>query len=264
MHRLVALALLLVVSCEGEADQAATLPSYVRAHVQADTLHVVVRNPVPAPVAVTWYEEGERQVRVLSRGDSTSLPPVPLAGRDSAEVVRDLRLGGSIGRPGAQPDLSARYAFPFPRGMSYAIIQAYGGSLSHDTDFSRYAIDFDLAVGDTITAARDGVVVSVLERHDRGGNDPDLRPMGNYVTLHHADGMLTQYVHLMQNGALVDVGDTVRAGQPIALSGATGFTSRPHLHFNVLRPTVGDAVSTPVRFERVDGQALRSGDRVTH
>ncbi|MEI9909620.1 MAG: M23 family metallopeptidase [Bacteroidota bacterium] len=41
------------------------------------------------------------------------------------------------------------------------------------------------------------------------------------------------YWHLQKDGALVNVGDTVKTGQAIALSGKTGYAAVPHLHFMV-------------------------------
>lgn len=57
----------------------------------------------------------------------------------------------------------------------------------------------------------------------------------NYVTLRHSNGEWSQYVHLKYRGSLVKLGEKVRQGQPIALSGNTGFSAAPHLHFHVFK-----------------------------
>ena len=70
----------------------------------------------------------------------------------------------------------------------------------------------------------------------------------------HEDGTTGEYYHLLKDGALVDVGDEVRAGQKIALSGNTGHTTIPHLHFAVYWAVDwGNTQSVPVRFLSVDG-----------
>ena len=70
----------------------------------------------------------------------------------------------------------------------------------------------------------------------------------------HADGTTGEYYHLQQDGALVEVGDRVIRGQQIGLSGNTGHTAMPHLHFAVYRATSGgNTQSIPVRFESADG-----------
>ncbi len=51
----------------------------------------------------------------------------------------------------------------------------------------------------------------------------------------HVDGTVARYIHLKKNGVLVRLGNKVRQGQKIALSGNTGQTGGPHLHFDVQR-----------------------------
>lgn len=71
-------------------------------------------------------------------------------------------------------------------------------------------------------------------------------------------------MHFKHQGALVKVGDKVKKGQPIALSGMTGFTTDEHLHFDVLVPdSSGSLISTPVEFEGgIQGESLKKGDTV--
>lgn len=156
-------------------------------------------------------------------------------------------------------DTATRYVFPFPTGKSYKIVQEYNGSFSHKDDFARYAIDFDLAIGDTVCAARDGIVTGVIQGYNIGGNDIKYREYANVIMLYHADGTLTQYAHLKKNGSLVALGDTVKAGQPIGLAGVTGFTGGPHLHFNSIKSMPNGVIGFPIRFEKIDGKELTKG-----
>ena len=55
----------------------------------------------------------------------------------------------------------------------------------------------------------------------------------NNIRIVHSDGTMAVYAHLELESAHVQVGDRVRAGQLLALSGDTGYTSGPHLHFCV-------------------------------
>ena len=127
-------------------------------------------------------------------------------------------------------DTSYVYALPFEEGKSYYTVHGYFGSFTHK---ERAALDFKMKRGSVICAARDGVVVRVKEDGDRGGLKRRLRAYGNYVIIQHADSSRAGYWHIKKDGALVNPGDTVKKGQPIALSGKTGYSAIPHLHFLV-------------------------------
>lgn len=127
-------------------------------------------------------------------------------------------------------DSSYVYALPFEPGKKHRMVQGYFGPFSHR---ERAALDFKMKRGTKITAARDGVVTRVKEDGDRGGWSRKYRPYGNNIIVQHADGSRAGYWHLQHNGALVNVGDSVKKGQVIGLSGKTGYAAMPHLHFMV-------------------------------
>jgi murein DD-endopeptidase MepM/ murein hydrolase activator NlpD len=127
-------------------------------------------------------------------------------------------------------DTSYIYALPFEEGRSYFLVQGYFSRFSHK---ERAALDFKMPRGTRICAAREGVVVRVKEDGDRGGWNRKYRQYGNNIVIEHPDGSRAGYWHLQKDGALVNVGDTVKRGQVIALSGKTGYAALPHLHFLV-------------------------------
>jgi murein DD-endopeptidase MepM/ murein hydrolase activator NlpD len=127
-------------------------------------------------------------------------------------------------------DTSYIYALPYEEGKSYYMIQGYFSSFTHK---ERAALDFKMKRGSTICAARGGIVIRVKEDGDRGGLKRKYRAYGNYIIIQHSDSSRAGYWHLQKDGALVNVGDTVQKGQPIAVSGKTGYSFMPHLHFLV-------------------------------
>ncbi|MEO6613810.1 MAG: M23 family metallopeptidase [Chitinophagaceae bacterium] len=127
-------------------------------------------------------------------------------------------------------DTSYAYGLPYEKGKTFRVIQGY---FSHYTHKKRAALDFNMKRGTPIAAARAGIVIRVKEDGTRGGLKKKFRPQGNNIVIQHADGSKAGYWHLQYNGALVNVGDTVKQGQVIAMSGKTGFALVPHLHFIV-------------------------------
>jgi murein DD-endopeptidase MepM/ murein hydrolase activator NlpD len=107
--------------------------------------------------------------------------------------------------------------------------------------------------GTNIAAAREGVVVRVKEDGTKGGLNKKYRSDGNNIVIQHADGSRAGYWHLQHNGALVNVGDTVKKGQVIALSGKTGMAAVPHLHFLVWTNKNGGWQQIPTRFQTSKG-----------
>ena len=151
-------------------------------------------------------------------------------------------------------DNNADYAMPFGPGR-YLVMQGPRGSYSHFAGSgSENAVDWDVPEGTIVCAAREGRVVGVRDDSTWSGTDPKLKSLGNYVILKHADGTFADYHHLQTGGAMVKIGDEVKTGQPIALSGATGFASKPHLHFAVFQAIDGKKVlSLPFRLKTDHG-----------
>jgi len=82
-------------------------------------------------------------------------------------------------------------------------------------------IDLDLEVGDNVYASFDGIV----KKSDY------VSGYGNLVVIKHFNGLETYYAHLSK--ILIAEGDTILAGDKIALGGNTGRSTGPHLHFEI-------------------------------
>jgi murein DD-endopeptidase MepM/ murein hydrolase activator NlpD len=127
-------------------------------------------------------------------------------------------------------DTSYIYALPFENKKKVFLVQAYESSFSHKNE---RALDFKIKMGTKICAARGGVVSSLRKDSDKGGLKDENLSDGNYVSIRHDDGSVAHYWHLKKDGVVVNVGDTVTTGQWIGLSGNTGYSAFPHLHFEV-------------------------------
>lgn len=155
-----------------------------------------------------------------------------------------------LGARRASTTNDADYAMPFPPGR-YVVMQAPHGSYSHfDGSGSENAVDWTVPEGTVVCAAREGRVVGVRQDSTISGTDPKFKPLGNYIIIKHADGTFADYHHLQTDGAMVHIGDEVKVGQPIGLSGKTGFASAPHLHFAVFQTIDGKKkLSLPFRLK---------------
>ena len=132
------------------------------------------------------------------------------------------------------------------------MLQGFHGAFSHRGS-NEYAVDFDCPVATPVLAARPGIVVAANAAAQGSGTTPDFLEYRrtNFVLVLHDDGTLGEYMHLAPSGVRVSVGQRVERGDELALSGNTGFSSTPHLHFQVMtageRRRVGAVVPVPAR-----------------
>ncbi|MFJ7592590.1 M23 family metallopeptidase [Streptomyces sp. NPDC097617] len=109
--------------------------------------------------------------------------------------------------------------------------------------------DFAAPIGTPVKAAAAGVVVKAGP--NGGGDGPAY---GNAIVIKHANNTYSQYAHLSK--IQVKIGQKLKASQRIALSGNTGNSSGPHLHFEIrTTPNYGSAVN-PVAFLRTNGVSI--------
>jgi murein DD-endopeptidase MepM/ murein hydrolase activator NlpD len=81
----------------------------------------------------------------------------------------------------------------------------------------------------------------------------------------HEDGTLAEYLHLREHGVLIRIGQRIVAGELIAYSGNTGWTTVPHLHFGVyMNRSAEERVSIPIVFRGPNGQALVPQERKSY
>ncbi len=150
-----------------------------------------------------------------------------------------------VGDINAKHDDDFAYLLPFRNGTSATITQGYNGSFSHR---GLYCLDFDLDIGTKVYAARGGTVVSVKENSNTGCKSSRCKGLSNHIVICHEDGTMANYIHLKYNGSDVVPGQKIKAGQHIGYSGNTGWSSGPHLHFEVFVPGMNFTKSIPTKF----------------
>jgi len=154
------------------------------------------------------------------------------------------------------------YSLPFAANKSFTLGQGYNGRFSHQ---NLNSLDFNMAVGNKVCAARDGVVIRVKEDSNTGCKTQRCQGKANYIVIYHDDGTSARYIHLKQNGSKVKPGQRVEKGEVIGYSGNTGWSSGPHLHFEVNLPGKNITYTVPTKFETKGGveRLLKEGTAYT-
>uniref|UniRef100_UPI000BEFAF97 M23 family metallopeptidase n=1 Tax=Streptomyces sp. rh34 TaxID=2034272 RepID=UPI000BEFAF97 len=148
---------------------------------------------------------------------------------------------GSSARTGSSEATGSGWSAPLANANVTTQYRASGASWSSGYHTGS---DFQAASGTPVLAIGPGTVVSA-------GNSGSY---GNEVVIQHEDGMYSQYAH--QSSLNVSVGQTVTGGQQIGLSGSTGNSTGPHLHFEVRTgPSYGSDVD-PIAYLRLHGVSV--------
>ncbi|MCF0149204.1 MAG: peptidoglycan DD-metalloendopeptidase family protein [Clostridium sp.] len=115
---------------------------------------------------------------------------------------------------------------PYKYGVAFLSHPTRGGYMTsgYGERWSSFHKGIDIAgdIGDNVFAAMDGEVI--YSEYNDGG-------YGNLIIIKHEDNMSTYYGHL--NEYKVKVGDKVKKGDIIGEVGNTGFSTGPHLHFEL-------------------------------
>ncbi|MET8830040.1 M23 family metallopeptidase [Streptomyces sp. NPDC004610] len=160
--------------------------------------------------------------------------------------------------PAAKPEAAAKAPAAKPKAAAAPSwvkpVKQYTKTAGFAQNGARWAAthsgqDFAVPTGTPVYAAHGGTVVKA------GGNGGGDGPAyGNAVVIKHGNGMFSQYAHLSQVN--VKIGQIVKTGQKIALSGNTGNSSGPHLHFEIRKSANYGSAVDPVSFLRAKGLSI--------
>ena len=121
-----------------------------------------------------------------------------------------------------------------------------------------HAIDFLVPDDTTVLAVQAGIVTEIIESNTEWGDGPEYRDKLNFMTIRHFNGEFSQYCHLAQNSVSnydLSFRSVVKAGQPIAKVGKTGWTDRDHLHFVIFRRD--DSSENPFGFKSLQVEFIK-------
>ncbi|MFI5542859.1 peptidoglycan DD-metalloendopeptidase family protein [Streptomyces sp. NPDC051815] len=185
----------------------------------------------PAPAKRTTYKSAPQAAPKAAPKAAAAAAPESAAGQAEEAPAAEA--------PAAKPS-AAGFVAPVGGGVStaYRTAGAMWSSGYHT------GVDFIAPMGTTVKAVGAGTVVSA------GWSGS----YGNEVVIRHADGKYSQYAHLSHLS--VSSGQSVTAGQSIGLSGSTGNSTGPHLHFEIRTgPSYGSDID-PIAYLRSKGASL--------
>ncbi len=205
-----------------------------------DAVNVLTEPPLPARFVIPGQKEQT------------------LVGLGALDVQRGfqyrLNMSSVPGRPISTPVKDIVVLPPFAPEGQFPISQGFQGEKTHLTPDSEFAIDIAMPVGTAIHAVRSGTVMDVEEDFNSGGtNKEKFVDKANHVRILHKDGTMAVYAHLDLASVSVRPGSRIRAGQKIARSGNTGFSTGPHLHFVIQQNTGMKLISVPFKFQTATG-----------
>jgi murein DD-endopeptidase MepM/ murein hydrolase activator NlpD len=197
--------------------------------------------PVPAKLAVTAAPVAPRTQRINPEFKPQLATNVTPQAKPSNSLVASASLGSQTYEPLVQsllgktaaPELPGLSSDPYlPDGAMTGYIWPAKGQFTSGYGWRwgrmHKGIDIAADTGTPIYAAAGGVVT--YSAWNDGG-------YGNLVEITHPDGTVTIYAH--NSRLLVREGQRVRQGQQISEMGSTGFSTGPHLHFEIRQPGQG-------------------------
>jgi murein DD-endopeptidase MepM/ murein hydrolase activator NlpD len=169
-------------------------------------------------------------------------------GKSLEELARQLppRYADRVALAAATLTLGTAYALAWPLPDSTQVTSPFGVRPHPLLGGRRFhaGIDLGVPVGTQVRAAAEGIV-------RRASDD---RVNGRLLLLDHGSGVSTVYCH--NDALLVAPGDTVARGQIIALSGNSGLSTGPHLHYQLDLP---QGPVDPLRFRPARAPQLAAG-----
>ncbi|MGE7843498.1 M23 family metallopeptidase [Lysinibacillus sp. NPDC093712] len=133
---------------------------------------------------------------------------------------------------GVNEFVNYHYAYETQR-YAYDLVIMKNGTTFNDSSILN---ENYFAFNKEVIAPADGEVVKVIDylTDNVPGEMYELEPAGNLIIIKHKNNEYSMVAHLKNNASLVQVGDTVKQGDVIALCGNSGNSSEPHIHFQVM------------------------------
>lgn len=124
--------------------------------------------------------------------------------------------------------------FPLEGGKNkYKCAQSFGGFFTHIFETNFYSVDLLCDEGEKVFCCMEGVVAEVFDKFVSKGCHVLNFYKCNRISVKHENDIVSEYVHILKDSSRVKVGQKVFPGEVLCLSGNSGFSPKPHLHFQL-------------------------------
>lgn len=140
----------------------------------------------------------------------------------------------------ARVDTNYVYLLPIPAGKTVRMNRMVSvESLVKKKESQRVTgVAFKTNDGDTITAARGGLVTDVQDHSASTAEKKSFNATENYVEVYHKDGSFARYKLFRNGGIFVTPGDEIIPGQPMGIIGGSNYNQGSHLRFSIYSPSL--------------------------
>lgn len=219
---------------------------------------------VPYTVTLTFknltgarsYNNGSTIKRVVYHGRNRFLTLNPE--NDKVAINYSYNYKWEKGDISAKMDTTFVYLLPIKSGKTTLVSEmiSLDKSLHGVDDKKMTGYSFTTVKGDTIYAARSGVVTKVVDDIAATEENRTYSRNENLIEVYHADGSFAQYKLFLERGIFVKEGDHIRAGQPLGIIDGSNYNSGSHLRLVFYNP-IQDISSMPVNFYLGNGTTGR-------
>lgn len=192
------------------------------------------------------YSEGYVHETAIHRGKTRLLSLRPTTA--DVPIGFSYRYNYRVGNKFLKPDTNFVYLLPLAEGKTVKVkyLSSIESSIDKEKPKRQVGIAFLTVAGDTIFAARGGLVTEIKDHSASTAEGTSFQATENYVMVYHKDGTFARYKLFRNGGIFVSPGDEIIPGQPIGIIGGENYKQGSHLRFSVYCPHLSDFSFQPL------------------
>lgn len=238
------LSLFLLMPVMAQSQSASVTVSHERSAKGEVTFYADNASYSPFTVALTFtrlngtssFQEGETHKSAVKHGRTRLITLKPASENDGIGFA--YRFNTTKGDFRAKTDTNFVYLFPLTEGKQVRMNRMISLEkvLGSDKEARLTGVSFQTAEGDTIVAARRGMVTEVRDHSASKAEHKSFSANENYVEVYQEDGTFARYKLFLDGGIFVSPGDLVIPGQSLGIIGGSNYEQGSHLRFSIYCP----------------------------